>query len=143
MWKLIILSSFIWSVLSYDQKDFVVLIMDDCQNWHAVPNNALKYESDFIYSKDLPDNQSISLGHMWYNPKPKPATKSMSYSEIIQMRAIYTSELDYEDWRKLEIIKDKNKVFVLKPEDFCSQKRFLFNHQFTLYEITFSVSAHE
>lgn len=143
MWKLIILSSFIWNSLSFDQEDAILLIIDDCQNWDEVPNNALKHKSDFIYSRYFPDNLSISIGHMWYDAKPKPSTQSMSYSEIIKKGAILTSELDYHDWRNLESIKDQNKIFVLKPDDFCSQERFLFNHQFTLYEITFSVSAYE
>jgi hypothetical protein len=143
MWKLIILTSLIWNSLFFEHESFVVLILDDCQNWRAVPNNALKYKSDFIYSKDLSKNQSVSLGHMWYDPKPKPETKTVIYSEIIKMTPIYTSELSYEDWWKLKSQEDHIKIFILKPEDFCSDKRFSFSHAFTLYEVKFSVSANE
>jgi hypothetical protein len=143
MWKIIALTLFVCNILFFNHSEFVILILDDCQDWDEVPNNALKDKSDFIYSKYFPDNLSVSIGNRWYEPKPKPSTQSMSFPEIIKMGAILTSELDYHDWRNLESIKDQNKIFVLKPNDFCSEKRFLFNHQFTLYEITFSVSAPE
>ena len=109
--------------------------MDDCYNWSAVPNNALKYKSDFIYSKNLPKNQSVSLGHIWFDPKPKPETKKISFSEINEMNRFYTSEMNYADWIEMRYRKDAVKIYILRPEDFCSQNRFVFDYKFKLYEV--------
>jgi hypothetical protein len=140
--SIFLLGSFDYKIECKEEYN-IVLIMDDCYNWSAVPNNALKYKSDFIYSKNLPKNQLVSLGHIWFDPKPKPATQTISYSEIIKMEPNYTSEMNFEDWSELKSRKDSSMVFILKPEDFCSEKRFSFNHQFTLYEVKFRITEYE
>ncbi len=139
MWKLIVLPLFICNILFFNHSEFVILILDDCQDWSSVPNNALRTKSDFIYSKDLPKNKSVSIGHSWNEPKLKPETKSVSYSDLNNKEIFYSSEMSFENW---DILKDR-KVFVLKPEDFCSSKRFEFGYQFVLYEVKIIVSYEE
>lgn len=134
MWKLIIIFSFIWNILSFDHENDILLIMDDCEKWN-LQTNGLKYESDFIISKSLPENQSVSLGHMWFDPKPKPETKKISFSEINEMNRFFTSEMNYADWIELRYRKDAVKIYILRPEDFCSQNRFVFDYKFILYEV--------
>lgn len=134
MWKLIISSLFVWNILSFDHENDILLIMDDCEKWN-LQTNGLKYESDFIISKSLPENQSVSLGHMWFDPKPKPETKKISFSEINEMNRFFTSEMNYADWIELRYRKDAVKIYILRPEDFCSQNRFVFDYKFILYEV--------
>ena len=139
MWKLIILTSFIWNSVCTRQKGFVFLIMDDCRNWRTVPNTLLRYDSDFIYSKGLPNNHWVSLSQLWNESKPKPITKKFVYLDIT--KPIYASELSYEDWWALKSKKVKVRIFILKPKDYCSTNRFAYGHQFTLYEVNLDLSS--
>ncbi len=68
---------------------------------------------------------------------------SMTYSQILKMNPQYTSELDTEDWDQLAYGEDKKKIYMLRPDDYCSEKRFVFNQEFVLYEVRIHLSGDE
>ncbi|WP_338221175.1 hypothetical protein [Algoriphagus sp. oki45] len=63
----------------------------------------------------------------------------MTFSQIMESDPIYTSQLNHHDWRNLA--RENVRVYILIPEDYCSEKRFLHDHQFTLYEVRVHVTA--
>jgi hypothetical protein len=65
----------------------------------------------------------------------------MRYAEIMEQNPRYTSELKKEDWIKLD--NEKRKIYLLRPDDFCSEKRFVLNQEFTLYEVLIGLSGKE
>ena len=65
----------------------------------------------------------------------------MRYADILEQNPRYTSDLTAEDWLKLD--NEKRKIFFLRPDDFCSGRRFVFNQEFTLYEVRVSLSGDE
>lgn len=133
MWKLII--TIVFTIyLNVVQNSDVILIIDDCAGWKKM-TNGLKYPENFILYKDNPREESVSLGHAWFDPEQKLSTKTLSFSEIKNANFLYVSELDFEDWIALSSSIEKGKIYVLLPEDYCSFKRFNHNQRFALYEI--------
>ncbi len=65
----------------------------------------------------------------------------MRYADILEQNPRYTSELKKEDWIKLD--NEKRKIYLLRPDDFCSRRRFVLNQEFTLYEIRIGLSGTE
>jgi hypothetical protein len=134
MWKLI--ATIIFSVyLNIVPNNYTILIIDDCTGWEKM-TNGLKYTENFILTRGIPKEESVSLGHVWFDPEQKLLTKTLSFIEINEANPLYVSELDFEDWTAFNNSKEKGKIFVLLPEDYCSNKRFINNQKFTLYEIT-------
>lgn len=132
MWKLIVII-IITIYLNPVKINDTILIIDDCKGWRKM-TNGLKYPENFILSKDIPREEMVSLGHAWYDPEQKLFTKTILFSEIVKNNPLYVSELDFKDWITLK--NSKEKIYVLLPEDYCSNKRFIHNQKLTLYEIT-------
>jgi hypothetical protein len=65
----------------------------------------------------------------------------MRYAEILEQNPRYTSELNADDWLKLD--NEKRKIYLLRPDDYCTRKRFVFNQEFTLYEVRVGLSGPE
>lgn len=65
----------------------------------------------------------------------------MRYADILEQKPKYTSELNADDWIKLD--NEKRKIYLLRPDDFCSGKRFVLNQEFTLYEVRVRLSGPE
>ncbi|WP_157359752.1 hypothetical protein [Algoriphagus mannitolivorans] len=88
------------------------------------------------------NNPSITLGHGWIEPTSKRLTKNLTLSQTHEKNPIYTSNLDAKDWIRL-IQNPNQKFFVLRPDEYCSDKRFLFNQQFSVYEVKIFVGYKE
>ena len=138
MWKLILVLA-IWLAPNPAPSDYIILIADDCTNWGKID----PYRKTARYSivKSTPDFQSIMLIHDWMLPEDSLSKINMRHADILEQNPRYTSELKKEDWLKLD--NDKRKIFLLRPDDYCSRKRFVFNQQFTLYEVRVRLSGTE
>jgi hypothetical protein len=138
MWKLILVLA-IWLAPNPAPSDYIILIADDCTNWGKID----PYRKTARYStvKSTPDFQSIMLIHDWMLPEDSLSKINMRHADILEQNPRYTSELKKEDWLKLD--NDKRKIFLLRPDDYCSRKRFVFNQQFTLYEVHVRLSGPE
>lgn len=130
----LILSILLQLFSTLENRD-IILIIEDCTGWKKI-TNGLKYPENFILNKDNPREESVSLGHAWFDPEQKLLTKSLSFSEIVEANPLYVSEFDFEDWIALNNSKEKGKIYVLLPEDYCTNKRFIQNQKLALYEIT-------
>jgi hypothetical protein len=138
MWKLILVLA-IWLYPTPDPSDYIILIADDCTNWGKID----PYRKTARYSlvKSTPDFQSIMLIHDWMLPEDSLSKINMRHADILEQNPRYTSELKKEDWLKLD--NDKRKIYLLRPDEYCSRKRFVFNQQFTLYEVRVRLSGTE
>ncbi len=67
----------------------------------------------------------------------------MRYADILEQNPRYTSELKKEDWIELTFGKNKKKIFLLRPDDYCTRNRFVLNQEFTLYEVRMGLSGDE
>ena len=138
MWKLILVLA-IWLAPNPAPSDYIILIADDCTKWGKID----PYRKTARYSivKSTPDFHSIMLIHDWMIPEDSMSKINVRYADILEQNPRYTSELKKEDWLKLD--NDKRKIFLLRPDDYCSRKRFVFNQQFTLYEVRVRLSGTE
>ena len=140
MWKLILVLA-IWLYPTPDPSDYIILIADDCTQWKM--SFFHKKKLHFGFSKSTPDFHSIGLSHGWISPEDSLSKINMRYADILEQNPRYTSELKKEDWLELAYGKDKKKLFLLRPDDYCSGRRFVFNQEFTLYEVRVSLSGDE
>ena len=138
MWKLILVLA-IWLYPTPDPSDYTILIADDCTQWKM--SFFHKKKRHFGFSKSTPDFHSIGLSHGWISPEDSLSKINMRYADILEQNPRYTSDLTAEDWLKLD--NEKRKIFFLRPDDFCSGRRFVFNQEFTLYEVRVSLSGDE
>jgi hypothetical protein len=138
MWKLILVLA-IWLAPNPAPSDYIILIADDCTNWGKID----PYRKTARYSivKSTPDFHSIMLIHDWMLPEDSLSKINMRHADILEQNPRYTSELKKEDWLKLD--NDKRKIYLLRPDEYCSRKRFVFNQQFTLYEVRVRLSGTE
>jgi hypothetical protein len=138
MWKLILVLA-IWLAPNPTPSDYIILIADDCTKWGKID----PYRKSARYSivKSTPDFHSIMLIHDWMIPEDSMSKINVRYADILEQNPRYTSELKKEDWLKLD--NDKRKIFLLRPDEYCSRKRFVFNQQFTLYEVRVRLSGTE
>lgn len=124
-----------------NQNEYTILIVDDCSNWNEIvrPSGTTFYS----ITKEVAVFHNIRLSHFWVFPEDSLTKKRMRYSEILNKNPHYTSKLTVEDLDHLAYGKDKKKVFILRPDDYCSGRRFVFNQEFTLYEVRVSLSGDE
>ncbi len=138
MWKLILVLA-IWLYPTPDPSDYIILIADDCTQWKM--SFFHKKKLHFGFSKSTPDFHSIGLSHGWISPEDSLSKINMRYADILEQNPRYTSELNADDWIKLD--NEKRKIYLLRPDDFCSEKRFVLNQEFTLYEVRVGLSGPE
>lgn len=136
MWTIIL--SLILLCFNFEDKP-IILLINDCKEWNNVDLKNLKEQ--FGITKDMKKFGFVGLGHMWIEPERKLSSIHMTFSEIQNSSPIYSSELSPEDWVNLS--HGKEKVFIMKPNDFCSEKRFYFNHDFELLEVLITYSGEE
>lgn len=122
-------------------EEEVYIIVDDCKNWkiRTYGDNQSQF---FISKEERIKYPSITLVHAWIEPSSKLSTENLTLSQIIEKNPIYTSNLGDKDWIRL-IQNPNQKFFVLRPDEYCSDKRFLFNHQFSVYEVKIFVEYKE
>ena len=140
MWKLIFTLVF-WLGTNSFPSDSVILIVDDCTQWRKI--DPYRISEKYSIAKSIPVFHRVILGHFWIYPEDSLTTIDLTYSEILKLNPQFTSELTTADWNQLTYGKDKKKIFMLKPEDFCSEKRFSFDQKFTLLEVRIHLSGDE
>lgn len=140
MWVLI-LSYFLWWAPIQTNSDCLILIADDCSKWSKYDFN--QEEVQFGLSKDIIGYNFLGLTHSWLFPNDKLSIINMTYSEILKMNPKFSSELSPKDWEQLAYGKEKKKIYMLKPDDYCSEKRFVYNEEFVLYEVRIHLSGDE
>jgi hypothetical protein len=140
MWKLTLIFFWILLFLQPQKEESFYIIVDDCKNWKKMPRG--KLQDQFSFYKESENNRLIIIGHGWIEPSAKLSTEKMTISQIMEKKPIYTSTLDDEMW--FQILQDSNrKFFILRPDDFCSGKRFVLDENFTLYEAKISITRDE
>jgi len=140
MW-ILILSFFLWSSPGNNQTDYSILIIDDCSKWEKI--DPYKISDRYSIARSIPVFHTVWISHNWLFPEDKLSIVNMTYSQILKMNPQYTSELNTEDWNQLAYGKDKKKIYMLRPDDYCSEKRFVFNQEFVLYEVRIFLSGDE
>jgi len=140
MWKLTFIYFLILLLTPFQKKELVYIIIDDCKNWKEMPKG--KLQDQFSFYKESDENRLIMIIHGWIEPSAQLSTQVWTFSQIQGKKPIYTSDLNNEAW--FDLLKDSNqKFFILRPDDFCSGKRFVLNEEFTLYEAIISISVDE
>ncbi len=140
MWKLTLYFWAIFLLFIPKKEESIYIIVDDCKNWKEMPKGRL--QDQFSFHKESENNRSIMIIHGWIEPNAKLSTEKMTISQIMEKKTIYTSTLDNEAW--FQILQDSNrKFFILRPDDFCSGKRFVLNEDFTLFEAKIFIARDE
>ena len=145
MWKLVILfviSSF------FSEKETCVIIIDECSNWKKynhtwVVNNELVDDNLFSYEKKIWDILFVSLERIWLKEEDRLGTKKMTLNELKEMDFFFSSEISSKDWKMFLDQQKHKKFYLVTPEEYCSEKRFAFQYQFTLYEVKISIPIEE
>lgn len=140
MWKLIFTLA-LWPGTNSSPSDSVILIVDDCTQWRKI--DPYRISDKYSIAKSIPVFHNVWLSHFWLFPEDSLTTIDLTYSEILKLNPQFTSELTTADWDQLTYGKDKKKIFMLKPDNFCSDKRFSFDHKFTLLEVRIHLSGDE
>lgn len=138
MWKLILLLT-LWLAPTPSPSDSIILIADDCTQWRM--SILHKKKGYFGFTKSTPDFHLVGISHGWIFPEDSLSKINMRYADILEQNPRYTSELNADDWIKLD--NEKRKIYLLRPEDYCSGRRFVFNQEFTLYEVRIGLSGDE
>ena len=138
MWKLILLLT-LWLAPTPSPSDSIILIADDCTQWRM--SILHKKKGYFGFTKSTPDFHLVGISHGWIFPEDSLSKINMRYADILEQNPRYTSELNADDWIKLD--NEKRKIYLLRPDDYCSEKRFAFNQEFTLYEVRIGLSGDE
>lgn len=126
--------------MSSKPKKEVIFILDNCEDWDRF--NFQHETSQFFYYSENNDFPLISMVHAWIEEEYKLSTKSLTYPEIMDSVHLFTSQLKLKDWYELSLDSGP-KVFILIPEDYCSEKRFIYDNKFTLYEVHLNVTREE
>lgn len=140
MWKLIFILSAILLLTPRQKEESLYIIIDDCKYWRI--RNYGTHQDQFFLSKERKNNLFISLSHGWIDSSSRLSTEKWTLGEVLEKEAIYSSTLDDEAWYRLNQIINR-KVFILKPSDFCSDRRFLHDYDFVFYEIKIHLDGEE
>lgn len=140
MWKLVFTLS-LWLGTNLFALDSVFLIVDDCDQWRKI--DPYRKSDKYSIAKSIPVFHTVMLSHFWIFPEDSLTKIDLTYPEILNLNAQFTSELTTADWDQLAFGKDNKKIFMLRPDDFCSEKRFSFDQKFTLLEVRIHLSGNE
>jgi hypothetical protein len=136
MWKLILVF-FILSFLVKSKERSTLIILDDCDKWNKVSRG--KFNNHFSYLREVEKIGLVGFIFGWIDEDYRLSTKSLTFSEIRKSEPLYTSQFSINDWYSLP--REYERVFILAPEDYCSEKRFLHDYEFTVYEVILNVTA--
>lgn len=139
MWKLALVISLLSKCLFVEDSSITVLILDDCQKW--VKRRVSVNPDHFGYIIKHKGEVGIgTISHSWMYKRDSLGIIDQTFADILKAKPIFSSELSIENWRELDN-DPKRRIFVLQSEDYCSSKRFVYNWQFTLYEVKIYVDA--
>ncbi|TFV95927.1 hypothetical protein E4S40_06805 [Algoriphagus kandeliae] len=145
MYRLVIF--FFFSVFPFNEhlpaKKEVYLILDDCINWKR--SGFLDKKNMFFLYKDFDKKLfeevfEVNFSHVWLADDKRLSSIKLKYSDLLEGLPIFSSGLSKKNWENLSKLKDTS-FFILIPEDYCSEKRFLNGYEFTLYEVNLDVTA--
>ena len=145
MWQLVIILLINLFPLN---SDIYIIIVDECSKWKKINHtwkmeDKLSNEKMFTYEKDVMDLPFVSISRTWLKDKDKLDTKRLTLKEIKKSNLFLTSEFSAKDWIEfVDKIKDQ-KIYLVTPEEYCSEKRFAFQSEFTLYEVQISIPIKE
>ena len=140
MWKLILPLLLVALLPLRGQKETVLIILDDCQKWRK---GLTSKNSEILYfSKNVSSEPRVSFIHGWLDPKDSLSKKPINHPVIKDAQIYYTSQLKEEDWYKLSMDSGP-RIFILRPDDFCSKNRFVLDYKFIVYEVILNVSREE
>ena len=140
MWRLVLIIPLLMNSLILDEVHTTVIILNDCKIWEKT---LMGMDSNyFVYSKEIKDRREVRLSYGWIDKSDSLSTINQGYPEILKSDFIFSSELSYNDWYKL-MGDPARSFFILRPEDFCSDRRFWHNYQFTLYPVRIFVDGNE
>jgi hypothetical protein len=153
----LILPIFLWLLPKQDESGLVILILDDCKNWEFKENEYPPNEenideiSNFSLSKNWIKGTSdlgryVWLSHVWnyliYQRGEEGKGKSilsLTYSQILNLKPIYSSETPFPEWYEIERRSYNKLVYVMLPSDYCSDNRFVYNYSFKLYQVNLTM----
>ena len=142
MWKLtfLLLAFFFTS-----KEEFSVLIVDDCKEWKKVEHyfKASNDKKMFSYEKDLVSIPFISLNNIWLEDEDAPRVKNLTLMDIQNSNPSFTSGFTEQNWIEYVDNQKGKKIYLVTPEEYCSDKRFSFKAIFTLYEINILIPVKE
>jgi hypothetical protein len=144
----ILFSALLWSTPAAGEKDYAIVIIDDCDNWKSIDGdwwpNVNKNELNRFLIRKIWDNNSnlyVAASHLWnyFIAIGRPteidkATKKMTYQELMDSSPMYSSEMSYLDWRQISR-KHFDLVYVLRPEDYCREGGIDTGKQITVYQV--------
>jgi hypothetical protein len=145
MWKLILLIELMRYSFSLEEPQIAFIVIDDCILWEKT-SYPKRFPEEFSFvKKEFKNNHWLMISYSWLDQTDKPINLKSTLRELSKQKLKYSSSLEYDDWARMEIESSKKtlKVYVLTPSDFCSQKRFEFDHQFELYEVFLILSKDE
>ena len=123
-------------------SDYLILILDDCKEWSINEHPSKTKEQEMIQKQRFfvekswtQVGQNVRLSFFWFYPEEELSSIKMTYSQIINGNYQFTSELSFDDWYELQSKNRNRKIFLLLSTDYCSEKRFVLNQEFELYEV--------
>ncbi|MCE7055061.1 hypothetical protein LZF95_10280 [Algoriphagus sp. AGSA1] len=133
----------LWFLPQLPTSDYLVLIVDDCQLARHMETGNIPEQ--VLIALNYNDNRKIvSLSNTYVYPEDRLSTMSMKFSEILESNPSYTSDLkSFDAWVDFAYRRDKKKIFILIPRDYCSGKRFVSDQSFTLYEVRVALTHDE
>lgn len=138
MWKLIIIPILCLSLLV--KQETKILILDDCKYWKKGYHNEELGQFAIVFD-NLKNNQMVLLSNRKVPNESPYEVLTIKYSELMKKKFLFSSELTYKNWVDLE--QKRTRLLILRPEDFCSNKRFNYNQLISLYEVHIRVSRDE
>jgi hypothetical protein len=129
------------SLFSKAEKEKVFVIIDDCQQWgkrrpideqyFSITTNKVWLSSSYYFYDEQDTLASVHLfnGDIYLNP---PELLEMSLAEMLNCGVQFSSEIGVEDWSTFN--SEGSELYIILPEDFCSEKKFLHSTNFTLYK---------
>jgi len=123
-------------------SDYLILILDDCKEWSinehpwkTKEQEMMQKQCFFVEKSWTQVGQNVRLSFFWFYPEEELSSIKMTYSQIINGNYQFTSELSFDDWYELQSKNRNRKIFLLLSTDYCSEKRFVLNQEFELYEV--------
>lgn len=123
-------------------SDYLILILDDCKEWSinehpwkTKEQEMMQKQRFFVEKSWTQVGQNVRLSFFWFYPEEELSSIKMTYSQIINSNYQFASELSFDDWYELQSKNRNRKIFLLLSTYYCSEKRFVLNQEFELYEV--------
>lgn len=144
MWVLVLaLIHFSVSLSSVDEN--IYIIIDNGKSWEE--NRDLQSENTFF---SLTNNKICCVPPYYFSPYNSDTlakvslfhgsldpdiilSKAVKWSTLLGSSPLYSSQLNYQDWVKIE--SSRRDVFVIHPKDYCANREYLEESMLKVYAI--------